>query len=375
MRTTLRALLALPFFTALTANARYDLSSVEFWVGTGADSSVLVIDFLDGSPNGSSFAWGYLHDGTATAEDMLLAIDAADINLQIDMAGSFINSITYNTHAGIGGAPNWWGTWSGTGISDLAMNGGASEPLSNGAWFGCSYTDFDPAIAPGEPQAALDPLRFTAADVTYWVGAGQDSSVLVIDFLDGSPEGSSFAWGYLHDGTATAEDMLLAIDAADINLQIDMAGSFINSITYNAHAGIGGAPNWWGTWSGTRTSDLAMNGGASEPLSNGAWFGCSYTDFNPALRPGRPVAATFATGIADRPATATLSVFSQPATDRITIRSEAPAGTPLRITDLTGKLVYAGRTEGSLSTVPVSTFATGLYLLQVGDVKRTIAVD
>jgi hypothetical protein len=68
-------------------------------------------------------------------------------------------------------------------------------------------------------------------------------------------------------------------------------------------------------------------------------------------------------------------VYPQPATDQLSIRDARSSNSPVHITDLAGQLVYTGRTNGLLTTLDVSTFASGLYVLQVGEVKRTIAVQ
>ncbi len=353
----------------------FDLSHVEYWVGTGSDSSVLVVDFHDGTSD-ASYAWGYLHDGTATGGDMLNAIAAADVNFDVVIGGGFLSDITYNDHAGIGGNPNWWSTWSGTGLSDLAMNMGIGEVLSNGSWFGCSYEPFDPdgePTGPTAPIAAFEPFRFTADDVTFWTGSGANEAVLIVDFHDGATT-TSYAWGFRFDGNTTGQAMLEAVADADPNFAIALAGAFLNDITYNSHAGLGGSPDYWSTWSGTNLGNWYMNMGISTSVADGDLFGCSYTDFSPALRPYYPVPAAGSTSISEVAATELL-VYPQPAIEQLTIRSEASGNAPVRIMDLTGQLVYTGRTHGLLTTVDVQAFAAGLYVLQVGDVKRTIAVQ
>ena len=376
MKTTVRAFSALALLATAPLQAQtFDLPDVEFWVGSGSDSSVLVVDFQDGSFT-PSYAWGFLHDGTATGEDMLNALAAADVNFVANIGGGFLSDITYNDHAGIGGAPNWWSTWSGTGMGDLAMNMGLAEVLSNGSWFGCSYEPYIPGgepTGPTEPIAAYEPFRFTASDVTFWTGSGANEAVLIVDFQDGSGS-SSYAWGFRFDGTTTGEAMLNAVADADPNFALVVGGGFLNDITYNSHAGLGGNPDYWSTWSGTNLGNWYMNMGIGTSVANGDLFGCSYTDFTPALRPYYPVPAQGSTSIA-RSVAEEFLVYPQPATDQLSIRDARSSNSPVHITDLAGQLVYTGRTNGLLTTLDVSTFASGLYVLQVGEVKRTIAVQ
>ena len=138
-----------------SAHAQFDISQVQYWIGGGPDSSVLVIDFQDGTDD-PSYAWGWLHTG-GTGEEMVNAISAADPDLDVEVTSGFLNSISYGSHAGIGGSPDYWSTWDGTSVATFVSNLGLAGILGNGDWLGCSYTDFDPALAPTEPIPASVP--------------------------------------------------------------------------------------------------------------------------------------------------------------------------------------------------------------------------
>lgn len=374
MKHIVRTLSAFALLATAPAMAQtFTIADVVYWVGTGTDSSVLVMDFQDDTED-KSYAWGYLHNGGATAEDMLQAIAAADTNLTADIPGGFLNSATYNGHAGIGGSPNYWSTWSGTGLDDMYMNSGLAEVLSNGSWFGCSYTDWNPALPPGMPWAAFEPFRFTMDDVVFWTGTGAHAAVLVVDFLEADGAASSYAWGYRFDGTTTGEAMLNAVAAADPSFDMAASGGFLNDIIYGELAGMAGAPNYWGTWSATNLGNWSMNSGIGTEVADGGFFGCTYTDFNPALRPGYPEPASITTAIAEA-AAGDLAVYPQPATAQLSIRGNVAGGERLRITDLAGQLVLEERTGGALTTVDVGSLAPGIYVLQAGGMKRTIAVQ
>jgi hypothetical protein len=372
MNTRLHAFATIVALASAPLHAQFDISQVEYWVGSGTDSSVLVVDFQDGSFDGQSFAWGYLHDGTATGGDMLNAIASADVNFTVNIGGGFLNDITYGVHTGIGGSPDYWSTWSGTDIPTMAMNAGISEVLGNGDWFGCSYTDFAPALEPTEPQAAYEPFRFTADDVSFWVGTGLDSAVVVVDFQDGSGS-SSFAWGYLFNVAATGEDALNAIAAADPSFTVGIGGGFLNDIVYGGYSGIGGAPDYWGTWSGTNMGNWSMNVGISTALANGDLFGCSYTDFAPALRPYYPVAASGSTGIAEV-AAEQLQVYPQPATEVLYLNT-GKNPLPVDVFDIAGKRVAGLPVSGGTRSMDVSTWPAGAYVLRAGSLHRTIIVQ
>lgn len=62
------------------------------------------------------------------------------------------------------------------------------------------------------------------SDITFWVGSGNNTAGLVVDFHDGSAR-QSFAWGYRWDGTASGADMILAITTADPGLSMVAFGT------------------------------------------------------------------------------------------------------------------------------------------------------
>lgn len=292
--------LAFAMLCPMLSWASYNPSDIRFWVGAGTDTAYLVVDFQQGFSSGeSSFIWGYRYDGTKTGQNILEDVAAADPNLVVTIGGGFLNSISFKNLDGRGGSPNFWGTFTGTDTADLVMNAGINEPLTNGTWFACSYTDFNPALNPAWPLPALDPAKLLAAqDIQHWFGSGADSVVLVIDFLENDYR-SAVAWGYLFNGTITGADLLVAIDAADEHLSISMGGGFLNDITYYTFTGNAGMPNYWGTWSGTNLSNLSMNSGITEVLSNGQVFACTYTDFSPAIYPYEAMPAIFESDLSD----------------------------------------------------------------------------
>jgi hypothetical protein len=277
--------------TTVLGKAQFTQNDVIYYVGAGPDTAIIVIDFLDGTED-SSYAWGFVFDASdlVTGGDALAALDLDEAQLSISTGGGFLNDITYNAHSGLGGDPNYWGTWSRTELTDWEMNAGLPEILEDGEWFGCSYTDFEPAIVPGEPLPAYKSDFYTFDQVSFWVGEGANSAIFVVDFVtDAAGEAVSYAWGYRFDGTTDGAEMLAAIDAADVNLSINADG-FLNDIIFNDLEGLAGDPNYWATWSGTNLSNWTMNEGLSTEINDGDWYGCSYAEWPP-RRPFYPISA------------------------------------------------------------------------------------
>tara|TARA_B110000046_G_C13009620_1_gene406085 strand:- start:274 stop:1818 length:1545 start_codon:yes stop_codon:yes gene_type:complete len=277
--------------TSLTVKSQFSQNDLIYYVGEGPDTAVIVVDFLDATED-TCYAWGFLFDATEsiTGGDALDAIALNENKLDYAIDGGFLSEIHYNAHSGIGGDPAWWGIYSKTTDTDWESNDGLSELLANGDWWGCAYTDFDPEILPGEPIAAYESEKYDASMIEYWVGAGADSAVLVVDFVVGpSGEAMSYVWGYRFDGTTDGETMLNAIAAADVNLSVT-AGPFLDDIIFNGLEGLAADPHYWGTWSGTNLTDWTENVGIGTTVSSGDWFGCSY-DAWPARRPFNPISA------------------------------------------------------------------------------------
>lgn len=66
-----------------------------------------------------------------------------------------------------------------------------------------------------------------------------------------------------------------------------------------------------------------------------------------------------------------VAFYPNPVTDIITIRgSEEVVGSPYSITDLTGKQILTGKLEDETVSIDISSFETGIYLLQIGEQRR-----
>lgn len=340
---------------------KWSAEDVMFWAGTGTDSAVFIADFVSSSTGAiATYSWGYLFNGTSTGQDMLDAIALADPNLDIATGSGFLNDITYNDLAGLAGNPNYWGTWSGTNLTDWTMNAGLSTVINPNDWFGASYESWPPR-RPFYPNAALDSASFVISDVINWTGIGPDSTVILIDF-NAAEVGESFAFGYAFDATTnvTAETALTDIAAANTNVTVVTGGGFLNDITLDTYAGIGGAPNYWSTWSGTNVGGFSTNTGIGEVLTDGNWFACSYTDFNPATPVSGPIAAGYVNLSENN---LSLSVYPNPFDDAISINGVTGE---FSVVSLNGSIIASGLLSGQ-KTIQLDGLNSGVYILMVSN--------
>lgn len=344
------------------SQAQFSFSDIQFWTGTGTDSTLLIVSFNNGASD-SSYAWGYRFNPGEDGEDLLNAVAAADVNFSINTAGGFLNDVIYHRHQGIGGSPDYWSTWSGADTASLMMNAGIATPLVNGEWFAISYTDFNPALKPALPIAAFNPNAFDFSQVQQWIGTGIDSAVVIIDFqLAG--DSARLAYGILFNDSIQASQALIDLDQADAMLSVN-ASSFLNDISYGNWSGIGGSPDYWSTWSGTNIGNWFLNAGISTWIKSGELFGCSYTDFAPALRPKAPnqdqsIHLIELTEVQ-------FSLFPNPAQDVLHLALEQEK--ELEIVNALGQSIWKASFKGNLE-LAVGDWPRGAYFIRSGNSSK-----
>lgn len=137
--------------------------------------------------------------------------------------------------------------------------------------------------------------QFTSNDVKYFVGQGNQTAYLVVDFKDGTDD-RSYAWGYRFNSgdVVTMGGILVAIADEEPNFSINPASGtgFLSDVIFNSHSGLDSEPDWWSTWSGSSAETFSMNGGISSTVQNGLWYGLSYGFANPTTQaPVTPIPA------------------------------------------------------------------------------------
>ncbi len=345
------------------ATAQFTFSDIQFWVGSGSDSTLFVVGFNDATWD-STYVWGFLHNGDATGEDVVNAIVEADVNFSVNITNGFLSDISYGNHAGIGGTDGfYWSTWDGMSIPEMTSNLGLTTPLSSGGVFGCSFTDFNPIVPPGAPIAAFDPFYLTAQDVDFWTGTGSDTTLMVIDFQQGSGN-ASFVWGYLHNAGTTAETMLNDIVLADANLTVLINSGLLSDLVYNGIAGIGGEPYHWTTWAATNWGTWESTDGLQTELQGSGLFGLSYSNPNAAVRPGYAVPAAMPTHVTMHQPVPAIKVFPNPASHSVNVMLEnAPEKAAVQIIDATGKVLHSNTEVSNLFQISIAHLPEGMYTL------------
>ena len=232
-------------------DATIAFSDILYWVGTGSDSAVFIVNYAQ--PD-TAFAWGYLFNGSTTAQTMVSDIDAADPRLTVTGSPSMGGDIHFAldngdtlglSPAGAMGYNFWW-----TNLNGVSASAGAGSTLHNGDVF--KYGDLNSAIGwdplgtyflqeawvkvptpvsvPDTSDTPEPPtyVEATIADsnILFWVGTGSQQVVMAVNWAD-----TALAWGYRFDSTATVADMMADIAAIDPRFSYVGTG-FISDIHY-----------------------------------------------------------------------------------------------------------------------------------------------
>ncbi|MFA7056412.1 MAG: FlgD immunoglobulin-like domain containing protein [Candidatus Cloacimonadales bacterium] len=121
-------------------------------------------------------------------------------------------------------------------------------------------------------------------DIQYWVGEGENETLLIIDWND-NQQPESLVWGVRFATEITGIEMLTAVAEADSRLIVE-GEYFLDHLTFEGHSSTDGY-DFWSTWSWDEASGWNMNSGLGSDITDNMAFGCSY-GFSPATEPDEP---------------------------------------------------------------------------------------
>ena len=263
-------------------DASLPFSDILYWVGSGSDSAEFIVSFAQ--PD-TAFAWGFLFNGSTTAQSMIDAIAAADPRFWTTGTPSYNGDIHFVTDNGdtLGLSPvdpavgyNFW--W--TNLNGVSAGSGTASTMHNGDVFKYgdlnSATGWDPmgtyfmeeawTTTPTPvpaPTSVETPEEATiaASDILYWVGTGSNEVILAVNWAD-----TALAWGYRFNGDKTVSDMMSDIAAADPRFSYTMNGSYLGDINFTAgNRTLAVTPDSY--WSSTNNGIMDM--GMGQSLNNG----------------------------------------------------------------------------------------------------------
>ena len=247
-------------------DATIPLQDIQYWVGSGSDSAVLIVNF--GIPD-TAFAWGYLFNGTATVQQMTDALSAADPRLTVVgqpslyPEGDIFFVLDNGDTLSLSGrnADNPWNYWEAN-INGGVSYTGAAQTLVNGDVFKygdqrapsrvcveyyetwCLQSAWPKVPTPVSVPSAAPVVDATIAaeDILFWVGDGSNQAIFVVNWAD-----TALAWGYrFASDSVTLQTMMDDIAAADSRFSYTGTG-MVNDINYTENGTTYGitAGNWW----------------------------------------------------------------------------------------------------------------------------------
>ncbi len=223
---------------AFGAQAQIDHDDILYWVGNGDAHAIVAISW-DAEEVG--LAWGVNYDSEMglTVHDALDSIKQYDprFNYTFSIYGGYtvmgFSSLTFDFDGEEVGIAN-------TETPCVWMEDNLLSSPQDDEWdyeyiesedgiilisTGCyqDYSNIVPVDPPTDPVEPATDALIDFADILYWVGEGNDSAALIVNF--GIPD-TAFAWGYKFDGTATVQQMTDAITAADPRFWVDSLPSY-----------------------------------------------------------------------------------------------------------------------------------------------------
>lgn len=357
------------FFGFTIMHAQLSAEDIVFWLGEGDQKAYLLVDFRDHTED-PSFGWGirFNEDDQLTMGSALDLIAAADHGFTWLDTNGFLNDIIYNHHEGLDSDPDWWSTWSGSAVDALGMQGGINEPLSNGRWYGVSYGFMPVPVAPTFKYAAYSPTWFSMEEVEFWIGEGENSVAITIDFIaDENEQFVTYVWGVkFNQSIAGVQALEMIADAdEDLEINIDQAG-VLQSISYKGMEREANGTNTWKAFIGNSMSDYQPTV-LDEVLSNNKLFGVSFGDEN-VRRPYLPKAVEDPTlGVTDMQRSNTIKLWPNPASQILFVENEQSIE-QVRIYNMLGVEVL----RTSTNAINISALPQGTYIIKVTDQKRTI---
>ena len=267
-------------------------SDIQFWTGTGTNSTVIAIgwDDDDASYTPTVVVWGIHWTGNITLLNALDTLMAYDSRFSYTMSGSYLQGLSYNDpSASVNLTPsagwncnNYNGVYGSTNLSTSTWLRISESTCDNYNFTGVSNLIYasDPNASSTLPDTVDASLPFS--EILYWVGTGTDSAEFIVNFAQ--PD-TAFAWGYLFNGSTTAQAMVDAIAAADPRFWTEGSPSSSGDIHYVTDNGdtLGLTPvdpamgyNFW--W--TNLNGVSASSGAASTLHNGDVF--KYGDLNSA---------------------------------------------------------------------------------------------
>ena len=349
-------------------DATIDPADIKFWIGEGENEVVFIANWAE--PD-TALAWGYRFVGeNVTIKTIMDDISAVDprFSYEATESGWLVDMHFNNGTLDLSLTEQMWVSFLINGNStwdtfDVAL-------VANGEYvkMGDTYcgTLVDPvnyiyvwekevaAVYPYAVEAMIDP-----SEITYWIGEGENSAILCVNWNEPN---IALAWGYKFNGEATVEDMMNAIAESDGRFSYTAAPGYVMDIQYNdyvnQYALVG--PYWMYNVNGY----MAWFGFDEQAIVDGDFV--KFGDVSCATEIAewtyvwtQPVEPVTVWNSVNEVEAATLSVYPNPATDRLFVNAENL--NYVEIFDMTGRSVMTS----TMNVIDLSNVEAGIYFVTV----------
>ena len=163
-----------------SASISFSESDVQFWVGTGSNSAVVIIGWDDDNPGGNfALAWGVHWNGSTTALALVDSIATYDSRLTYSFSGSMMQDILYNDGELIGASSYGWcytlnGSWAPNAYNNQPVADGDLMEISASCMFSLTT-----AMAASNPNVV-----FSCAKPQAIVLTGLTANTVTVNIID-----------------------------------------------------------------------------------------------------------------------------------------------------------------------------------------------
>lgn len=356
-------------------DATIDPADIRFWIGEGQNEVVFIANWAE--PD-TALAWGYrFMSENVTIQNIMDDIAAADYRFSYEAteAGWLVDMHFNDGVLNLSLVEQMWVSFLIDGQSCWDTYDVATVAPGQYVKLGDTHcgTLVDPVnyIYVWEKEvAAVYPLAYEAmidsSEILYWIGEGENEVIFAVNFAD--PEDVCFAWGYRFAGeSVTIKEMMEAMAEVDLRFAFtdepsSWGGYMLTDLTfnynevhydlsgYNAMYNLNGVASWY-----TFDEQTVINGDFVK-----------WGDYTIATEIAQwtyvwetPVQPVTAYDNVNEIEAATLSVYPNPATDRLYVNAENMQR--VEIYDMTGRNVLSTTT----SVIDLFGIEAGVYFVIV----------
>lgn len=341
-------------------------ADIKFWIGDGENEVVFIVNWAE--PD-TALAWGYrFNEPLVTVETVMDDIAAADSRFSYTGSNGWLSDIFFNDGVlNLQLVGQWWmyivsGEMAGSGYTAQTVQNGdyikwgdeSCGIIVDPATYAYIWTKEVAAVYPLAYEAMID-----ASEILYWIGEGENEVVFCVNWNEPN---IALAWGFRFDGDYTVETMMNTIENMDYRFSYETGDWGVTNIIFDdgdVHYSLVGD-----YWMYNINGSMAMLGFDQQPIINGDFI--KWGDISCATEIAQwtyvwtqPVQPVSVYDNVNELEAATLSVYPNPATDRLYVDVENLQR--VEIYDMAGRIVMTS----VASVIDLNDVEAGIYFVTV----------